>query len=54
MYASSGNDHYMTQKSTWDMISMYIPRDKVLWEAFYGDGQSGNYLRELGFEVREL
>jgi len=33
---------------------MYLPRDKVLWEAFYGDGQSGNYLRELGFEVREL
>jgi len=51
MYASSENDHYMTQKSTWDMISMYLPRDKVLWEAFYGDGQSGNYLRELGFEV---
>ena len=25
--------------------------DKKIWEAFYGDGKSGKYLRELGFKV---
>ena len=29
----------------------YIPNDKIIWEAFYGDGKSGKYLEELGFNV---
>ena len=33
------------------MDSKYIPNDKVIWEAFYGDGSSGDYLKELGFNV---
>ena len=40
----------MTPKSAWEHIKDYIPK-KVLWEAFYGDGDSGKYLRELGFTV---
>ena len=47
----SNNDEYMTPKSAWEDIADYIPRDKVIWEPFYGDGMSGNYLRQLGFEV---
>lgn len=47
----SKNDDYMTQKETWDNIKGYIPKDKLIWECFYGDGKSGEYLRELGFEV---
>ena len=45
------DDDYMTPKSVWESIQQYIPADKVIWEAFYGDGKSGEYLRELGFEV---
>ena len=45
------HDDYMTPKSAWENILQYIPRDKVIWEAFYGDGTSGQDLRDLGFEV---
>ena len=42
------HDEYMTPKSAWENISGFIPKDKVIWEAFYGDGKSADYLRELG------
>lgn len=45
------HDNYMTPKSAWDNIKQYIPKNKVIWEAFYGDGKSGAYLTELGFNV---
>jgi len=45
------NDEYMTRKSPWEDIKDFIPTDKVIWECFYGNGQSGEYLRELGYEV---
>jgi len=44
-------DDYMTPKYAWENIKDYIPKDKVIWEAFYGDGKSGEYLKELGFNV---
>ena len=44
-------DDYMTPKSAWVDIKQYIPIDKVIWEPFYCDGASGNYLKELGFNV---
>ena len=45
------HDDYMTQKFAWENIREFIPQDKIIWEAFYGDGKSGNYLKELGFNV---
>ena len=45
------HDDYMTPKHTWEDIKQYIPKDKVIWEAFYGNGDSGRYLKELGFNV---
>ena len=45
------HDDYMTPKYAWEDIKQYIPTDKVIWEAFYGDGKSGSYLQELGFNV---
>ena len=45
------HDDYMTPKSAWDNIKEYIPQDKEIWEAFYGDGKSGDYLKELGLNV---
>jgi len=45
------DDEYMTPKYVWENIKNYIPKNKIIWEPFYGDGNSGNYLRQLGFEV---
>jgi len=45
------HDDYMTPKSAWENIKDYIPKDKVIWEAFYGDGESGKHLKELGYDV---
>jgi hypothetical protein len=45
------HDDYMTPKYAWENIQHIIPRDKKIWEAFYGDGKSGEYLKELGFDV---
>lgn len=45
------HDDYMTPRYAWEDIKDYIPTNKVIWEAFYGDGKSGTYLKELGFEV---
>lgn len=45
------HDDYMTPKYAWENIQHLIPKDKVIWEAFYGDGMSGRYLSELGFNV---
>ena len=44
-------DDYMTPKYAWENIQQYIPKDKIIWESFYGDSKSGDYLRELGFET---
>jgi hypothetical protein len=45
------DDDYYTPKSAWEAIQHLIPKDKTIWEAFYGDGKSGEYLQELGFNV---
>ena len=45
------HDDYMTPKYAWENIKQYIPKDKVIYEPFYGDGASGKYLTELGFDV---
>jgi len=44
-------DNYYSKKEVWEKIQQYIPKDKVIYEPFYGDGKSGQYLRELGFHV---
>jgi hypothetical protein len=41
----------MTPFSAWEDIKQYIPTDKVIWEAFYGNGESGTHLQNLGFNV---
>jgi len=45
------HDDYMTPKYAWDNIKQFIPHNKIIWEAFYGDGDSGKYLTELGFNT---
>tara|TARA_R110002167_G_scaffold159631_1_gene355315 strand:- start:131 stop:631 length:501 start_codon:yes stop_codon:yes gene_type:complete len=45
------DDSYMTPKEVWESIAHLLPKDKTIWESFYGDGKSGEYLSELGFKV---
>jgi len=45
------HDNYMTPKHAWEAVQQYIPKDKVIWEAFAGNGDSSKYLGELGFNV---
>ena len=45
------HDDYMTPKYACEWIKDFIPKDKVIWEAFYGDGESGKFLSDLGFNV---
>jgi hypothetical protein len=44
-------DDYTTPKHAWEDIQHIIPRNKIIWEAFYCNGTSGQYLRDLGFDV---
>ena len=41
----------MTPRYAWEWIKEYVPQDKIIWEAFYGDGESGKDLESLGFNV---
>tara|TARA_B110000046_G_scaffold118725_1_gene125409 strand:- start:54 stop:566 length:513 start_codon:yes stop_codon:yes gene_type:complete len=45
------HDDYMTPKSAWENVKHIIPQDKVIWEAFYGDGTSGTILKDMGFNT---
>jgi len=45
------HDDYMTPKSAWEAIGDYIPKDKVIWEPFSGNGNSRKFLTELGYDV---
>jgi hypothetical protein len=41
------HDDYMTPSSAWEAIVDFIPKDKIIWEAFYGNGESGKDLQKL-------
>jgi len=45
------HDDYMTPFSAWNAIKDYIPKNKEIWEAFYGNGQSSESLKKLGCNV---
>lgn len=45
------HDDYMTPFSAWENIKEYIPKDKLIWESFYGNGDSGTHLSKLGCNV---
>ena len=44
-------DDYSTPASAWKAIKQYIPKHKTIWEPFWSDGKSGEYLKRLGFKV---
>lgn len=41
-------DNFYSKKDVWEKIINYIPKDKIIYEPFYGDGKSGEHLKELG------
>jgi len=45
------HDDYMTPSYAWENIKTYLPKDKTIWECFYGDGESGKELTKLGLKV---
>jgi hypothetical protein len=45
------HDDYMTPFYAWRNIAHLIPKGQVLWEAFWGNGDSGSHLEQLGFKV---
>jgi hypothetical protein len=45
------HDNYMTPKYAWENIQQFIPKDKIIWESFAGNGNSSKFLTELGFNV---
>lgn len=44
-------DEWMTPYDAWQNVAHLLPKDKVIWEPFYGDGNSGKFLSQLGFNV---
>ena len=51
MIQFNNDDDWNTPKSVWESIAHLLPKDKVIWECFYSNGKSGEYLTELGFTV---
>tara|TARA_R100000541_G_C1873560_1_gene81255 strand:+ start:17 stop:523 length:507 start_codon:yes stop_codon:yes gene_type:complete len=47
-FEPSKHNDFMTPSYVWEQINDYIPKDKVIWEPFYGDGESGKDLTNLG------
>ena len=47
----ASDDNYYTPRQAWEDIKQYIPKDKLIHEAFYGDGTSAQHLRDMGFDV---
>tara|TARA_Y100000592_G_C5370966_1_gene268501 strand:+ start:55 stop:567 length:513 start_codon:yes stop_codon:yes gene_type:complete len=48
------HDDYMTPKKPWEDLKNYIPEKfKIIYEPFYGDGKSGDNLKEI-FPDREI
>ena len=42
------NDNYTTPRQAFELIFKYIPKDKIVYEPFYCEGHSGQYMQELG------
>ena len=43
-------DDYATPIHAWEWIKDLIPKNKIIYEPFYYDGQSGEDLKKLGFK----
>ena len=45
------SDNYETPKYAFQAILSHIPKDKLIWDPFWCNGLSGQYMAELGLNV---
>ena len=45
------NDQYFTSPAVLELMYPFIDKEKVIYEPFFGDGDSGITLRRMGFKV---
>ena len=45
------SDNYATDKSGWEKIEGFIPKDKIIWSPFYCDGKQKEYFEEMGYNI---
>ena len=45
------NDEYYTQPQMWDKIIDLLDKDKIIFEAFYGDGHTYKYFHTNGYKI---
>ena len=38
------SDNYATDKSGWEKIQKFIPKDKLIWSPFYCDGKQKDHI----------
>ena len=48
---SRKNDEYYTQPTSWDIVLQYIPKNKVLFEPFFGAGHTAKYFNTHGYKM---
>ena len=45
------DNEYYTPDNVWNQILQYIPKGTKIYEPFYGNGRSGEYIRSQGWDV---
>lgn len=45
------NDNYCTPLRAWEDIKNFIPKNKIIWDPFYFDGESKKHFKKLGFNI---
>ena len=47
---SNTSDDYETPTYIWNLILKHIPKDKIIYEPFYLNGRSGDYIKSQGYD----
>lgn len=45
------HNEYYTPPYAFDVLSPYLPKDKIIWESAWGQGHLASYLQNAGFQV---
>lgn len=46
------HDEFETPLEVWKMVDEFINKDVLVWDPFYSNGQSGEHMKSLGWNVR--
>jgi hypothetical protein len=47
---SESSDDYETPNYVWDLILKHIPKNAIIYEPFYLNGRSGDYIKSQGYD----